>query len=184
MKLTKMNKENIKTPTEHVSFRINQKFLNHLKDIAKEEKVSLNTYVNQIFDSHLSWDLYAPELGWVVMLKSAMQELIKNVDKETIREIAKNTAEAGSKEIALSMRGSYDIKSWKSILKDRAKSSGFSIKEYTKNGKTRLVLHHDMGESWSVFFETYYHTVFFELGSQVTTEHTENSILVDLKEEI
>lgn len=170
-----------RTPTEHASFRINSTTLNDLKKISKEQKLSLNTYVNQIFDSHVSWDLHAPEVGWVVMLKSALREIAKNIDENTIKSAAKNAAESGAKEIALSMRGKYDISEWISILKDRAKSSGFSIKEYDENGIMRLVMHHDMGEKWSIFFETYYHTVFYDLGSIIKSEHTENSILLEIK---
>ena len=173
-----------KTPTEHASFRITASTLDNLKKISKEQKLSLNTYVNQIFDSHLSWDLYAPEVGWVVMLKSALKEIIKNIDEEAVKSAAKNSAESGAKEIALSMRGKYDIVEWISILKDRARSSGFSIKEYDNDGVTRLVLHHDMGEKWSLFFETYYHTVFYDLGSNVKSEHTENSILLEIKAKV
>jgi hypothetical protein len=169
-----------RTPTEHASFRINIDTLDNLKKISKDQKLSLNTYVNQIFDSHVNWDVHASEIGWIVMLKSALMELVKYTDKETIIKIAKDSAERGSKEIALSMRGKYGVNEWISILKDRAKSSGFSIKEYNENNNTKLVMYHEMGEQWSLFFRTYYETVFFELGSKIKTEYTENTILIDL----
>lgn len=169
-----------RTPTEHASFRINTNTLDNLKKISKDQKLSLNTYVNQIFDSHVNWDINASEIGWIVMLKSASMELIKHVDNETIIKIAKDTAESGAKEIALSMRGKYGVDEWISILKERAKSSGFSIKEYNENNNTKLVMHHEMGEQWSLFFRTYYETVFFELGSKIKTEYTENTILIEL----
>jgi len=179
-----MKNERKKPKTEHASFRINQKTLESLKNISREQQISLNTYVNQIFQSHLSWDLFAPEIGWIVMLKSVLKEVVKNLDNKTILQISKNAAESGSKEIALSMRGKYGVSEWISILKDRAKSSGFSIKEYSEGDTVRLVLYHDMGEKWSLFFETYYDTVFFELGTDIKSEHTENSILLEIKSKI
>ena len=176
-----MKKKNV---TEHASFRINKKTLESLKNISREEQLSLNTYVNQIFDSHISWDLFAHEVGWVVMLKSALKEIVKSVDSETLIQISRNTAESGSKEIALSMRGKYGIDEWISILKNRAKSSGFSIKEYSDDGTVKLVMYHDMGEKWSMFFETYYNTIFSDLGANIKSEHTENSILLEFRTEI
>lgn len=180
---TKTNVPNItkKPTTEHASFRIDKNVLDSLKTVSREEHSSLNTYVNRIFDSHLNWSLLAPEVGWVVMLKSAMKEIIKNLDNETIVQIAKNSAECGSKEIALSMRGKYGVDEWISILKNRAKSSDFSIKEYLEKDIIRLVMYHDMGEKWSLFFETYYNTVFFEIGANVQSEYTENSIVLEIK---
>lgn len=169
-----------KRSTEHVSFRVNKDVLEKLKSVAKEEKLSLNTYVNQIFDSHVSWDVHASEVGWVVMLKTALREIIKKSDKETITKIAKNVAVSGSKEIALSMRGKYGITEWISILKDRARSSGFFIKEYHEGAKTKLVMHHDMGENWSLFFSVYYESIFLDLGSKVHADHTENAIVIEI----
>jgi len=177
----KMRMKNAKTETEHASFRINKKTLESLKTISREDHLSLNTYVNRIFDSHLDWNLLAPEIGWVVMLKSTMKEIIKNLDSETIVQIAKNSAEGGAKEIALSMRGKYGVDEWISILKNRAKSSDFTLKEYKEKDLVKLVLYHDMGERWSLFFETYYNTVFFELGANVQSEYTENSIILEIK---
>ncbi|MCV0391936.1 MAG: hypothetical protein K5790_01435 [Nitrosopumilus sp.] len=173
-----------KLPTEHASFRINKKILESLKEVSREEHLSLNTYVNRILDSHLNWDLFAPEVGWVVMLKSVSKEIIKNLDNEKISQIAKNAAESGSKEIALSMRGKYNVIEWISILKNRAKSSGFTLKEYQERDTIRLVMYHDMGEKWSLFFETYYNTVFFEMGANIQSEYTENSILLEIKSKI
>lgn len=170
-----------KLPTEHASFRINKKTLESLKDVSREEHLSLNTYVNRIFDSHLNWDLFAPEVGWVVMLKSVLKDIIKTLDNDMIVQIAKNAAESGSKEIALSMRGKYNVAEWISILKNRAKSSGFSLKEYKERDTIRLVMYHDMGEKWSLFFEAYYNTVFFEMGTNVQSEYTENAILLEIK---
>lgn len=170
-----------KSPTEHVTFRISKKILQELKEISADEKISLNTLTNQILNSHLKWDLHAPEVGWVVMLKSAVTELIKKADDQTIIKIAKESAETGAKEIALYMRGNYGIEEWLSILKDRAKMSGFNLKEYSdKNGK-KIVMHHEMGEKWSLFFKTYYETVFYDLGVKVRTEITENSIILFLE---
>lgn len=170
-----------KQPTEHVNFRISKDVLENLKSFSKNEKLSLNTFVNQIFESYVNWDSHASEIGWVVMLKSALQELIKTADRQTITKIAKDSAESGAKEIAISMRGKYGIQEWISILNDRAKSSGFFIKAYRDGNKTRLVMHHDMGENWSLFFRSYYETIFFDLGAKVNADHTENSIVIELE---
>ncbi|GKS67071.1 hypothetical protein YTPLAS73_06180 [Nitrosarchaeum sp.] len=178
---TKITMIQDKRSTEHVSFRINKITLEKLKHISQDQKTSLNTYVNQIFDSHVNWDVHATEIGWVMMLKSASMKLIKHLDDKIIIQLAKEVAESGAKEIALSMRGKHGVDEWISILKDRAKSSGFSIKEYSQNEIMRLVMHHGMGEKWSLFFKTYYETIFSGLGSKIKTEHTENSILIEFE---
>ncbi len=167
-----------KRVTEHATFRIEKEILDNLKLLAKEQNLSLNTVVNQVLDSHINWDQFAPQVGWVVMLKSALIELIKNVDREIIIKTATKTSETGAKEISLFMRGKHGIDEWISILKDRAKKSGFDYKEYREDGKIKVVMHHDMGENWSLFFKSYFQTVFDELSSNVKADFTENTILI------
>lgn len=170
----------VKSPTEHVTFRIKKEILENLKSISQKDKVSLNTLANQVFDSHVNWDVHAAEVGWVVMLKSGLKELIKSADKETISQIAKEAAEINAKEISLYMRGNYGVAEWISILKDRARISGFKLKEYVENDNIKLVQHHDMGEKWSLFFMKFYETIFDELGVKVNSDYTENSIIIEL----
>lgn len=176
-----MEDQRKKSLSEHVTFRIRKDTLENLKSISQKDKVSLNTLVNQVFDSHINWDVHAAEVGWVVMLKSGLKELIKQADRETISKIAKETAETNAKEVSLYMRGNYGVEEWISILKDRARMSGFNLKEYVEGDKTKLVQHHDMGENWSMFFKEFYEAIFDELGVKVNAEYTENSILIELE---
>ncbi len=171
-----------KTLTEHATFRINKEILDSLKSLSNEGKVSLNTIVNQILDSHINWDVRAAEVGWVVMLKSGLIQLIKHADRESILKIAKELANTNAKEIALFMRGKYGVNEWISILKDRARMSGFKLKEYRDDNKIKLVQHHEMGKNWSLFFMTYYETVFYELGVKVKSDCTDNSIITELED--
>lgn len=173
-----------KRVTEHATFRIDKEILDNLKLLAKDQNLSLNTVVNQVLDSHINWDQHAPQVGWVVMLKAAMIDLIKNVDSEAIIKTATKASENGAKEISLFMRGKYGIEEWISILKDRAKKSGFNFKEYHENGKTKLVMHHDMGEKWSLFFKSYFENVFVELGSNVKADFTENTMIIEIDGQI
>lgn len=175
-----MQKSRKTTPTEHVTFRIKKERIEQLKKIAKEDNLSLNTLMNQIVETHLNWDLHASEVGFVVMLKTAMTEIIKDSNIENIRKLAKQSAESGAKEIAFYMRGKYGVEEWISIFKDRARMSGFKLKEHVQDGTTTLVLYHDMGESWSMFFETYYETIFYDLGVQVKSQFTDNSVVLEL----
>ncbi len=167
--------------TEVTSFRLDTEMMNNLKSVAKKEKTTVNTLVSNILESHLGWDIYAAEVGWVVMLKAGLIEIIKSLDNEAIANVAKKVADSGAKEISLYMRGKYGIDEWISITRDRARMSGFSLKEHKLKDKTKLVMHHDMGENWSVFFKSYYETVFNDLGAKVSIDFTENAIMIELE---
>lgn len=154
--------------TDTATFRFNTDLLNRLKKQAEEENISLNVFVTQVLESFLDWDLMAPGAGWAVMPKSFLIELIKDVDKEEVVKIAVKSSKFMAKDISLLMKGRYDADAWISIIRDRAKRSGFMLKDYKINGKAQMVMQHDMGEKWSIYFKSYYETVFHEIGVKVS----------------
>ena len=167
--------------SEVTSFRLNTEMMNDLKSVAKKQKLPVNTLVSNILESHLGWDISAAEVGWVVMLKAGMIEMIKSLDEQAVSNIAKKVADVGAKEISLYMRGKYGIDEWISIFRERSKMSGFSLKEHKEKDRIKLVMHHDMGEKWSVFFKSYYETVFNDLGAKVSIDFTENTVMIELE---
>jgi hypothetical protein len=115
-------------------------------------------------DSYLRWEVSAAKAGWVVMPRTALIKIMNELDEKTIIKIASETAKAVHKGMLLLMHGKYDFDSLILVIRDRCKRSGFHLKETTSNGKTTLVMQHNLGEKWSVFFKTYYQEMFHALG--------------------
>ena len=73
-----MSKKNTST----ITFRIDEDFDKHLRKIAKEKKVSLNTLANQIFGNYLDLDVYMEKFGVMMMSKKVFKMFL---DKQMLQ---------------------------------------------------------------------------------------------------
>jgi hypothetical protein len=78
------------------------------------------------------------------------------------------------------LRGKYDVSSWLSALKGRAKASGFSFTQVDDKNKVRFIMRHDMGLKWSKHLKAFYEASFKDLGCNVKFDLTENTIIYKL----
>jgi len=170
-----------KRRTKSTTYRLPEDMLKKLDDLATQEEVSQNVLVKQILDSYLRWEVSAVKAGWVVMPRAVLTNIMNELDEKTIIKIASETSKIVHKSIILLMHGKYDFDAWIAVLRDRCKRSGFHLKETTSNEKTTLVMQHDLGEKWSVFFKAYFQEMLHELGIAPTFDYTENTLVISVE---
>ena len=86
-----MSKKNTST----ITFRIDEDFDKHVRKIAKEQKISLNTLTNQIFGKYLDLDVYMEKFGVMKMSKKVFKIFL---DKTAVTELKLLALDAGSNE--------------------------------------------------------------------------------------
>lgn len=169
-----------KKQTESVSLRLDTNTWNRLKVFAGKQKTSPNALVSQILDSYVEWEMNAVAAGWAVMPKPFLIELFKLIDKDKVEKTITRLSIRMAKEMNLYMRGKHNMDSWLSILRARSSRSGFNWTEYEEDGKLEIVMQHDMGENWSLYFKTFYENVFHDLGVKTEFDYTENTLVIKI----
>lgn len=164
---------------ESITFRIDSQKLKVLRESADESQVSLNTLVNQILTSYIEWDMVAVRAGYAVMQKDILKEMFATTDDETLRKIATKSADA-SKDIMLVMTGNVSLDAFFSILRNRAKRSGFTYREYEEGKTKKFIVQHEMGRNWSVFFKAHFERVINNAGYKTRIEYTDNTIIISV----
>lgn len=172
-----------KKQTESVSLRLDTNTWNKIKASASKQKTSPNSLVSQILDSHVEWEMNAVAAGWAVMPKPFLIEALKLIDREKIEKTITALSTRMAKDMNLYMRGKHDLNSWLSILKARASRSGFNWTEYEDEGELEIVMQHDMGENWSLYFKTFYENVFHDLGVKTEFDYTGNTLVIKIQKE-
>src|SRR5574340_1829336 len=162
--------------TESVSLRLDKNTWNNLKVLASKQKVSPNALVSQILDSHLDWELTATAAGWVVMPKPFLIELFKVVDSNTIEKVTTKLSSHMAKDISLYMRGKHDLNSWLSLIRARCARSEFNLTEYEDDIKHELIMQHNMGKKWSLYFKTYFQNIFHDVGAKAEFDYTDKTV--------
>ena len=166
--------------TESVSLRLDKNTWNKLKKSANKQKMSPNALVSQILDSHIEWEMDAVAAGWITMPKLFLVELFKMIDKDEMEKIIIRLSIHMAKDINLYMRGKYDLDSWLSILKARSERSGFNWTEYDDSEILEIIMQHDMGENWSIYFKTFYENTLHDLGVKTEFDYTDKTLVMKI----
>jgi hypothetical protein len=151
-----------------------------LKRIAAKKKITTNALVSQILESFLEWEMSAVEAGWIVMPKPFLIDFLKELEDKTITDIVSKQSKNIAKDIAHHMKGKHDLEEWLSIIRARSKRSGFNLTEHQRNNDLVIIMQHDMGKKWSVYFKTFYESIFHDLGVKTNFDYTDNSIIMKL----
>lgn len=162
--------------TETITARISKRTLDKLRSYAKSENTTINSAINQLLSHAVDWDIVAAKTGWVPIPKDILMSYFEKLDDKTIMEVADASGKNVPKDMLLAMRGKLDVKEWISILRSRAKASGFHFSEIVEDDYVKFVMKHDMGMKWSVYFQTYYMSAFEALGCNIDCNLTNNTI--------
>jgi hypothetical protein len=172
----------IRRNTENITFRLEKDILDEIRNVAKRENTSPNAMVNKILESHIHWELNAPQAGWALMPKRFLIEIIKEVDNDKISNIMSKLSKTMSKEMDLYMKGKHNLDTWLSMIRGRCERSGFNLTEFRQDDNIELVMQHDMGEKWSIYFKSFYENVFYDLGVKTSFDYTENTLVIKLED--
>ncbi|MGQ0606385.1 MAG: hypothetical protein ACT4OD_05485 [Candidatus Nitrosotenuis sp.] len=174
--------KNIKPTTESATFRLNSIVLNKLSSRAELQKTSLNVLVNQVLSNYVEWEMDAAKAGWILTQRQVLSKLIDTIDEKTVLAVAEKVAESGGKDSILYMSGKYDLDGLLSNIRISAQRSGFSIKEYANERNLEMIVQHDLGWKWSLFFKHYYQKILHDLKQKSIFDYTETTLVINLVE--
>jgi hypothetical protein len=172
-----------KASSDSVTFRLNSSVLDKLSTRADLQKTSLNVLVNQILQNYVEWDADSIKAGWIPTQRIVLTKLIDVLDEKIILDIAKQSAKSGGKDSILYMYGKYNLENLLTNIRASAQRSGFSIKEYEEDQNLEIVIQHDLGWKWSVFFKLYYQEILHEINQRVIFDYTDTSLVINLVNE-
>lgn len=176
-----MHEKTIKNVKKNATFRIEPNILKDLVSESNQHVISLNALVNQILRSYVRWEKQASKSGWILMQKKVIKSIIEELDEKTITKIAIPLAKEVMTDTLLSMHSKVDLDGWISVTKDRSEKSSFGFQEIRNNGKTKLIITHNMGLKWSIFHELYYKQMLRDLGYSATFDYTKNTLLINIE---
>lgn len=178
------NKRIKRKKTATISFRMDSKYEQLLRNEAEEKKVSLNTLANQIFGEHLEWQRYIERFGTIVMSKDAFKLVLEFLSEEKVIDLAISIASKAPMEFILFK--------WKDLNSDNVINfvrmffghCGYGQYDYVKDKSTnKFSIRHELGRKGSLFLTTYIKTVVKStLGKDSETISADNSITVSFRD--
>lgn len=175
-----MGKESATEKTKTITFRIDKNVLERIKSHAAFEKITLNALVNHLLAHAVDWDIVAAKSRWIPIPKTILMAWFDKLDEKTILGISENKGKNVSRDMLYTMRGKYDVRQLISVLRERAKTAGFSFTQIDDKNEVMFIMRHDMGLKWSEHFKAFYEATFKDLGCNVKFDLTENTIVYRL----
>lgn len=157
--------------TEVGSFRLNKEILAKLKKEAENENISLNSLVNKIIDTYVSWHSSAKKLGLIPVTPNVLADLFKNLSEDEIKKLAKKQVPVISENLLL-FRQEDTLEAFLDSAKDYFTVCGFPFSIQEKNGTMKISLRHNVGKKYSLYLQE----IIRERMEQLTKEKSSVSI--------
>jgi len=164
-----------------ISFRLDPQIIDELSKAAKEDRITLNALVDQIFESYVYWDRRSTKAGWILVKDDAIKLFINSLGEKTLEKVGKRAAKTAMRDTLLSIYGRVDLASWLLTAKYRSIKSNFAYQEFRDADEIKLVITHNMGPKWSFFHKAFYTQMLKDLGRKATVSATANTLVVEIK---
>ncbi|GKS66979.1 hypothetical protein YTPLAS73_05260 [Nitrosarchaeum sp.] len=140
--------------TSSISFRINEEYEKVLRNIAEENKTSLNTLANQIFGNYVEFELYAKKFGTLRMSTDTFRRMLYVLDEKNIMEIATRCGSQEVKEFILFKWKEISSRTVTDFIKIYFDLCGYGRCNLDETeGKVTFSVHHDLQEKGSLFLK-------------------------------
>lgn len=140
--------------TSSISFRIDTEYEKVLRDMAKKNKISLNTLANQIFGNYAEFEIYAKKFGTLRMSTDTFRRMLKNMDDKELMDIATRCGSQEIKEFILFKWKEFNSKTVTDFINIYFDLCGYGRCDMEKTeGKISFSVHHDLQEKGSLFLK-------------------------------
>ncbi len=149
--------------TATMTFRIDERILNLLKNESERKDISLNTLVNHVLKQYVDWDMYAAKAGMVPLAKPVVSALFDKMTPQEVVELASKVGQSAIHDIPLFMNTRIDLETFVSWFEMRMKNSSIQFSHKFENGSHNYVIKHELGYNWSLYHKTILRLMFNQI---------------------
>jgi len=147
-----MSKKNTST----ITFRVDENVDKHLRKIAKEQKISLNTLANQIFGNYLDLDVYMEKFGVMKMSKKAFKMFLDKTDETELKLLALDAGSNEPKEFILFKWKEITLENVSTFMKIYCEHCGYGQCDLEQSeNKVSMSIRHNFGKKGSSYIASF-----------------------------
>lgn len=169
-----------------ITLRFRNEILNKLRHEAAQKRVNINTLSAQVIADHVEYGSYASTSGMISFPKSLLVTMMERLSEDEVEKLSEHIAKNEFKDLTLLLKGEYSLNSFLNTIESWLRISNFQYSYYIMdNGSShRLVIQHDMGKRWSMYFQKLFSHVFstFPLTNKLKFEITDNIVSFTIQE--
>jgi hypothetical protein len=168
--------------TASATFRISEKAYHALQDEAEKQDTSLNTLVNQVFDSHVNDRVFIEKLAFLRVNKLTFRRILEGTSDQALIEAGQSSGTETVRTVTLGRSGAITLQSLLETISELSEFSDFArYSEIESPGKLVIVLTHELGLKWSVFIRSFVNAAFKLISSEPKITAGDRSVVVEIQ---
>jgi hypothetical protein len=164
-----------------LTVRIKPEFHKIIKKEAKNQGISLNSFINQLIERFVISYRFVDSFPCLIIPSKIIEQLLKGIPEKHLIDVGSHSGSFIPKH-SLFLSGlteNLDNVMFCMEKKVGQYSNWFSLEREKNENNASLLLRHDLGKKWSIFLNSYYSKLFSELlNIKIKTEIEKNSITI------
>jgi hypothetical protein len=156
--------------TDIISIRMDSNLSRKLHEKSEEQKVSLNTLINNILEKQVHWHDLTNEIGWVNIFRTTFKELMDSISKEKAVKIGQTVGKEDLQNSINYFYGKIDLNSILDLLKKSLQTMKVQFRQISQNGSEKIFIQHDLGKNWPHLIVSELNELLNDLGYRIINE--------------
>ncbi|MFB5611013.1 MAG: hypothetical protein ACE5RT_04330 [Nitrosopumilaceae archaeon] len=156
--------------TDIISIRMDSNLSSKLHEKSDEQKVSLNTLINNMLEKQVHWYDLTNEVGWVNIFRSTFKELMDSISKEKAIKIGQTVGKEDLQNSINFFYGKVDLNTILDLLKRKFQTMKVQFRQISKNGTEKIIIQHDLGKNWPHLVVAELNELLNELGYRIISD--------------
>ncbi|QLH06896.1 hypothetical protein [Nitrosopumilus ureiphilus] len=144
-------------------WNLDQKIKEKLSEESDLQNTTLNSLISQILAKHVERGTLYRDIGFMSIRKSLLKILFNQLSDSCIKQTSQTSCKEFFKETALYLYGNYDRNSVIKTLDSWFDVSNIPCRKIINEESTKIIVHHELGDKWTLYFETMIKSIFDEL---------------------
>lgn len=153
----------MKKKTDVVSIRVEESIKKKLIEESESNNLTLNSLISQIMTKHVNEGTVYRDLGFTSIRKELLKKLFKFIPNSDITLMSETTCKDFFKDTTMYLHGRYDLESVMMTLDSWFSASNIPFKKIESGDNIKLIIRHELGSKWVLYFETMIKAVLSEL---------------------
>jgi len=156
--------------TDIISIRMDSNLSGKLHEKSDEQKVSLNTLINNMLEKQVHWHDLANEIGWVNIFRTTFKELMDSISKEKAIKIGQTVGKEDLQNSINFFYGKVDLNTILDLVKRKFQTMKVQFRQISKNDTEKIIIQHDLGKNWPYMVVAELNELLNEVGYRIIND--------------
>lgn len=153
-----------------ISIRMDSNLSDKLHEKSQDQKVSLNTLINNMLEKQVHWYDLIDEVGWVSIFRQTFKELMDSVSKEKATKIGLTTGKVDLQNSINYFYGKVELETILDLLKKRFQSMKVQFRRISEKDREKIIIQHDLGKNWPYLIVAELNELLNEIGYRIIND--------------